>query len=364
MRSILVIEDDPNVRDNVLDMLQGEGFFVTAAENGEVGVAKALRHPPDLILCDIMMPGIDGFEVLRQVRRAPATSATPFIFLTARAARADMREGMDLGADDYLVKPFTADELLGAVQARLAKYEEQGHWYQRHLDQLRSNLSRNLPHELRTPLSSILGYSQFMLEIYDSVEPAELRDMLEEIYAAGRRLERLIENYHLYAQLELAASDPTRRTSLFTIGTTRPEQVLPPIVQAQADLFERTADLYLDLQPALVRMQSVYLEKLAEELVRNAIKFSKLGDPVYVGGRLTEDGYVLEVTDKGRGLTPEQIEQIGAFVQFGREKYEQQGLGLGLVLVQRILQLHQGTLHLESKSDVGLTAVATLRTAS
>lgn len=121
VKKILVIEDEPPVRANILELFEAEDFEVVSAENGFVGTLWALEHIPDLIICDVMMPEIDGYEVLRVLRQDPVTATIPFIFLTAMADKADIRQGMNLGADDYLTKPFTRAELLGAVSCRLAK---------------------------------------------------------------------------------------------------------------------------------------------------------------------------------------------------------------------------------------------------
>lgn len=121
MTKILVIEDEKSVRENILDLLEAENFDTIAAANGRIGVELALSEVPDLILCDLMMPEIDGYGVLIALREESVTANIPFIFLTARAARADFRQGMELGADDYLTKPFTRDELLSAIASRLIK---------------------------------------------------------------------------------------------------------------------------------------------------------------------------------------------------------------------------------------------------
>jgi EAL domain-containing protein (putative c-di-GMP-specific phosphodiesterase class I)/CheY-like chemotaxis protein len=121
MTKILVIEDEESVRENLLDLLEAEDFDTISAANGRIGVQLALSELPDLILCDLMMPEIDGYGVLTALREEPVTATIPFIFLTARSARADFRQGMDLGADDYLTKPFTRTELLNAIASRLTK---------------------------------------------------------------------------------------------------------------------------------------------------------------------------------------------------------------------------------------------------
>ena len=119
MKTLLVIEDQPVMRQKTVTILKMEGFEVFEAENGRDGIEIALRELPDLIVCDIMMPGVDGYQVLQAIRLNRATSTTPFIFLTARGSKPDQRAGMTLGADDYLVKPAPRLELLEAIHARL-----------------------------------------------------------------------------------------------------------------------------------------------------------------------------------------------------------------------------------------------------
>lgn len=118
---ILIIEDEPLARENISLILQMEGYETRAAANGAEGIRIALEERPDLILCDITMPEADGHEVLRAVRAAPEAASTPFIFLTARSDRRDLRDGMNLGADDYLTKPASASDILCAITARLER---------------------------------------------------------------------------------------------------------------------------------------------------------------------------------------------------------------------------------------------------
>jgi diguanylate cyclase len=131
MTKILVVEDMDSLREEIIETLTYEGFEVIGAENGAVGVELALKHLPNLIICDVMMPELNGYETLTTLRRESSTATIPFIFLTAKADKVDIRQGMQLGADDYLTKPFTIEELLGAIAARLAKQTI----LQEHLDQ-------------------------------------------------------------------------------------------------------------------------------------------------------------------------------------------------------------------------------------
>ena len=122
MPKILIIEDEEAVRENILDLLEAENFETIAAANGRIGVHLAISEVPDLILCDMMMPELDGYGVLTALRQDPSTATIPFIFLTAKSAKSDFRQGMNMGADDYITKPFTRAELLSAIINRLEKH--------------------------------------------------------------------------------------------------------------------------------------------------------------------------------------------------------------------------------------------------
>src|ERR1051326_7135262 len=126
MNKILVIEDEPEMRRNITALLRYKDYEPIAAENGRVGVEVALREKPDLILCDVMMPELDGYGVLRALQEDAKTAAIPFIFLTAKGEKDDLRSGMNLGADDYLTKPVANNELVQAIEARLNRSARQG----------------------------------------------------------------------------------------------------------------------------------------------------------------------------------------------------------------------------------------------
>lgn len=128
MKTLLLIEDHAPLRENLRDILTLEGFRVLEAGDGSTGVALAREHRPDVVLCDIMLPGMDGHEVLLHLRREPTTRALPFIFLTAKGTPPDIRAGMNLGADDYLPKPVSRNDLLKAVRSRLERAKQQQHF--------------------------------------------------------------------------------------------------------------------------------------------------------------------------------------------------------------------------------------------
>ncbi len=169
MKKILVIEDEEFVRENILELLDAEGFDVFGAQNGHIGVDLAKAKMPDLILCDVMMPGLDGYGVLTTIRQDPLMAAIPFIFLTAKAAKADFRQGMELGADDYITKPFTRAELLGAIGTRLKKQAAVEELYHIELQQAKAQLDYLIHNDSLTNLPNRLS----LRERFKQVQPTD-----------------------------------------------------------------------------------------------------------------------------------------------------------------------------------------------
>lgn len=208
MEKILVIEDDKNLRITIEEILEFNNYAVTTAENGLIGVAKALQTKPALIICDVMMPEMDGFETLKNIRSIAEISNTPFIFLTAKTEKIDFREGMNSGADDFLNKPFNAKELLEVIKLRISKskierekYSSEIHTLKNEVEELQNsidNLSYNNSHVLRAPLLKILGLINYIIE--DSVQTSKmapevlqmLKDSCLELSDATVEVEKLL----------------------------------------------------------------------------------------------------------------------------------------------------------------------------
>lgn len=140
MKKILIIEDDPNIRDNIAELLEDEGYHVITASNGRTGIEAAFASKPHLVVSDVMMPEVDGYGVLKAVRSDSTLATTPFIFLTAKADKPDYRAGMELGADDYLTKPFTHEELLQAIRSRLSRQTLVNDEAEKKINDLRKNI--------------------------------------------------------------------------------------------------------------------------------------------------------------------------------------------------------------------------------
>ncbi len=355
MKRILIIDDQREVREMVDYMLAQANFEVVGARSGEEGLLQARLFRPDLVLCDIMMPGMNGYEVLASFRKTAELSTIPFVFLTAKAEPTELRKGMSQGADDYVTKPFSADELVAAVSARLQKQESLVGKFEKKLEMLRQGLSTVLPHELRTPLTLVLAHSSLLMELYDGLKREEIDESLRSIHAAGLRLHRLIENLLLYAEPNGDMS--LRIERLEPVDAAR---VVGMVADRLGRSYNRSEDISVENGNGMLDIHEFHLEKIVQELLDNALKFSEPGSRIRVTTDLKDKLWLLSVQDRGRGMHKEEIEQVEAYIQFGRQRFEQQGGGLGLAVSRHLVRLYKGTLQIHSHPGEGTRVEVTL----
>ncbi len=349
MKKILLIDDDRILRTSVSEFLSVNGKFdILTAKDGLEGVEIAQTHLPDLIICDVTMPRMDGYEVLQTLQTQQTTAGIPFIFLTGHTDRRSTRRGMDLGADDYIAKPFKPSELQAAIEARLAKQAVLQNKYEEKISALRDNILLAVPHELRSPLSIIIGYSDILASDPEALTISQISRLSKSIYKSGRRLYRLVENYIIYAQIELALTEPDRVGRMRALTAVTPDEIIKSLVNKLAHDYDRTIQLDLRANYEQVAISEVNLEKIVEELVDNALKFSEAETAVFIKTEKIDHTLILTIKNIGRGMTPEQIRNIGGYMQFERKLHEQQGSGMGLVIAMRLAELYGGALTITS----------------
>ena len=353
MPNILIIDDEEAFRSITALTLRRRGFDTCEAGEGGAGAEVARRQQPDLVLCDLHMEGCDGYSTLETLRRDPATATIPFILMTGMNDTAVMRRGMDLGADDFLEKPFKPDQLITAVNTRLQKQQVLRGVAEKKLTDLRASLSLALPHELITPLNGIIGPAQLLSTDAASLSTEEVAEFGRTILESAERLQRTVENFLVYARLELQAATPDAKATLCRERTDGVRALLEARAQHFAAAAGRASDLRLELADGGVAMGAELFTKLADEIFDNAFKFSLKGSAVQISGVVADGRYLLSIADAGCGLTPEQLAAVGAGVQFNRGAQEQQGAGLGLAIARRIAGLHGGSLGVESRPGQG-----------
>lgn len=361
MTKILIIEDHNDLREDIIEMLELEGYQAFGAEDGAQGIDVARMKMPDLIVCDIMMPGMNGYEVLETLRAYSDTATIPVIFLTARAEKVSRRQGMVLGADDYLTKPMMVNELLDSIKTQLRKRQELNEIANKHLEALRQNIATALPHEFRTPLNTIIGFSEMLKTEAQRLKPDQVIGWSEHINSAAKRLHRLVENYLYYIRLQVAHQSKTlpevEEADLAHDATYILEEEILRLVSD----YKRYNDVTMEFEfVQTLGIPSADLSKVVKELVENALKFSHVDTPIHVSGRIVEDNYQLSIVDKGIGISDEQREEIGAYMQFERFINEQQGLGLGLAIVDLLAKVHQIEFSINGKEGEGTTVCLTI----
>lgn len=345
----MIVEDDIDVRENILDLLDAENFHAFAAQNGCIGLELANKEIPDLIICDVMMPELDGYGVLNALRRNPVTATIPFVFLTAKSDKLDFRQGMRLGADDYLTKPFTKDELLETIKCRLEKQFIFNQNSQHELRELRRNIASSLPHEIRTPLNGILGFSELIMNKHETLKKQEIYHMAESINKSANRLLGFTRKFLLYAQLESIATDSDKIKFIQSDVTYFLVDSLTLLIKERATKLGRETDVKISFESRCrVKIATTRLYTIIEELIDNCLKFSEPNTSIFVSSTVKNNYLTLSFTNYGRGMSASEIHNLGAYRQFNRSIYEQQGSGLGLIIVKRLAELHGGSLEIQS----------------
>ncbi len=331
-KKILVIEDDPDVLENIVELLREESYEVLGARNGMEGYGYVKTYHPDLVLCDIAMPLLDGLELLKLFRGEKVNFDKPFIFLSARISRENVREGMSLGADDYLTKPFTRKEILDAVTTRLNKATS--------LDdkntQLRENIVTSLPHELLTPLNAIYMGSDLLREADSVLTKNEVHEFGELIFSSATVLKHIFSKYLCLLDIFVTRSDEKEISRLAGEFCNLSDNYIKIIATTKAEEYNRIQDLKMKVDRATVKIYDKHLFRIVRELVDNAFKFSLPGSIVTVLGGTSFTTYLLSVSNTGSTMSEEQISLVGEFMQFGKEKTSSGGLGLGLAIVKNL----------------------------
>ncbi len=343
MKLILIIEDEEELLEEISDILKYEGYKTLKCNNGRKGIKIAKKSVPDLILCDILMKGMNGFEVLEILKKDSETQLIPFIFITAVDGNKNLRKGMDMGADDYLTKPFTRYNLLNAIKARFFKQNI----INKNIKKVRDSIIYTIPHEFRTPLNIIMGFSDIIRKDADNMVAEDISMMGMSIYENSNKLYEIIKEYLTYIDTEI-----NENSKLFC-SVTDISGIIRTIVNNVASLHDRTGDCILKIENCEVDIIQEWFTFALKELVSNAFKFSEPGQIVNISSKVSDDCLKIVIKDKGRGFPPNSVKKINAFVQFDRHIYEQQGIGMGLFIAKRIIELHKGSLTIKSKPDKG-----------
>ncbi|MCB1189127.1 MAG: hybrid sensor histidine kinase/response regulator [Leptospiraceae bacterium] len=340
MSKILIIEDDDISCEIISNILMPEGYELITADNGVSGLEIAKKEIPDLIISDIMMPEMDGYAVLSSLKNDPRTAVIPFVFLTAKGNKDDIREGMGLGASDYLTKPFHSSEILQVVQVQIEKYKK----ITRFMDELSNNLVSSLPQEFYTPLNSILGFSSLLQEAihnkYD-MPVDQLSGYISFIHESGKRLLRLAQNYVMYTNLLVFSNDNIGKHVLQNKIVQNTSWVISRTAEETVRNYNRLGDLHCDIQECTLKISPEYLERIISEVIENIIVYSPIGKKILIEGKPANSLYTISLTFKSC-TSREPIQDIQAFMEYKDIKDKQNSIGVGLALTRQIIFIYEG----------------------
>jgi two-component system sensor histidine kinase/response regulator len=335
--TILIIEDDEAVRQTLVDMLALNGFQTATASDGTAGFAAAKSQTPALIITDIEMPGMTGFELLEQFGRDELLRTIPVIVISAKIDRAATRRGMELGASDFITKPFTEDEVIHSITTRLEKKEL--------LDELDA-FAHTVAHDLKNPLATLCGRIDLLGMMLGKSDEATLRNHLTEAANSARRLVSIIDELLTLAGVRRQAVVPRflDMTAIVTESIDRLESLL----QRQHAVVRRP-----DLWPAAIG-HAPWVIEVWVNFISNAAKYGGTDPLITLGGETNADGRSARfwVQDAGPGL--DEAAQARMFVPFTSiTTVRAQGHGLGLSIVRRIVEKLGGKVGVESQPGAG-----------
>lgn len=357
----ILLVDDTEANLRVLGaLLRAEGWSVAAATRGNQALELISRRLPDLVLLDVMMPEMDGFEVCRRLRAAPATQDLPVLFITALTDEESIVQGFAVGGQDYIAKPFRQAELIARVRTHLALRETTRRAERQAADLAQLNADKDrfysiIAHDLRSPLAGMLSLSEAMATSLPEFTPAEAAESMTEMAKAARNLYQLLENLLEWSQLQTGRME------------CRPESVdVDRLLAELAELFHPSAlqkgvKVQLQAQACVAWGDRRMLHAIFRNLLSNALKFTPPGGAVVLSCHVKGGLATVEVRDTGKGITPLQIESLytrGAKPTSQEGTAGERGTGLGLVLCRELLERVGGAI--TARSEVGKSSTFTV----
>jgi len=343
MKKILVVEDNHEIREEICDIFKMENYNVIEAETGLDGFMKATNELPDLIISDIMMPVLDGFRMVKELKKNNFTNCIPVVFLSALSSDEDIRIGMNLGADDYLTKPINPNDLINATSSKLDKYSKVDEKF----EDVKTSLTNILYHELNTPLNGIIGFSDYLKTNVYEIRKENIKQIVENIYKSGIRLHQLVQKYLCYSELKIKSANISEVKNMRKCQFIETSTIINEIIHSDM-CKERESDFDISINDVELKIDRELFKKMIKELIENAIKFSEPGNQISVKTSVNNEKYSIKIKNKGAGMTLKQINSINDFCQFDKKKYAQNGSGIGLSIVKLIMKIYGGNLEISS----------------
>jgi signal transduction histidine kinase len=372
---VLLADDNADMREYIQRLLS-EQFAVEPVSDGLQALEKAREHPPDLVLADVMMPHLDGFGLLKALREDAATNTLPVILLSARAGEEARVEGIEAGADDYLVKPFTARELIARVKTHLTmsrlrreaaererELRQEAELAREHATSTMEALQRanadleqfafSASHDLQEPMRVVATFSQLLQQKYAGKLDPQADAIIARCVDGATRMVRMIRDL-----LEYSRASSTTALLLDSVSV---ESVLTDVLETLRSAIEEAGAVVSHDPLPIVRAETVHLHQIFQNLISNAIKYHGAEPPsIHVGAVRLGQEWLFSVRDNGIGIDPRYQDQIFGLFKRLHSASRYSGTGLGLAICKKLVERYRGRIWVESEKDHGSTFFFTL----
>lgn len=362
-RLILVVDDQHQNLQLVASVLNPL-YNLVLTDKGEKALPYALKKRPDLILLDIMMPEISGFEVCRQIRQQPELNTIPVIFLTAKTEEDDILHAYEVGGVDYITKPFRTRELLARIDAHITLKEQHESILRLNSELAEINKQKDkllsvIAHDMRSTIGSIANLVEVLMPDIDSMSAKDIAQYLQLIKDGSEKVYSMFDELLLWAKSQFQ-NVPLEQTVLHIR-----DEAYDVVSQVAIQAGNKNIDIVVDVPAeATVYADTNMVRTILRNLISNAVKFSHAGTSVHIRSSLEDGAVKVSITDKGIGLKPDDISKIlggtVGFTTYGTKG--EKGTGLGLNLCNAFIQKQGGTFHIESTYGEGSTFSFTLPT--
>jgi two-component system sensor histidine kinase/response regulator len=353
---ILIVDDEPDLLEITAAYLEMEGYTPLTAISGAAALELIKTTTPDMILSDITMPGMTGFDLFEKIRSNLALQNTPFVFLSGHTDLQHVMAGKELGSDDYLMKPYEPEMLISTIKGKLKRRQQLNDSMSLQMETLKNQLVRLVSHEMKTPLTSILGVTEILTQGRENLSPEDFTGFLEMLKTGTVRLNKMVEDFLLVVRIDTGELNKEIDGREACIA---PLEVLERFVAAHEEIRKRknlTVELSVADESPYLLIQPTHFENIVSRLLDNACNFVNMGGIVRVTSRYEEARYILSIEDNGNGIPREkQKDLFQKFYQVNRESQEQQGAGLGLYIARKLAELNQCELGFESEEGKGST---------
>ncbi len=357
---VLIVDDMPDNLNILMIFLKTQGYQVFQSKNGEKALEIAYQERPDIILLDVMMPGIDGFETCRRLKESEITKHIPVIFMTALSDTEHKIKGFEIGAVDYIGKPFQYQEVLARVKTHVTFYQqrkeiealrEQDRIYYENLSQVKDELMRTASHDLKSPLGNIMT-SIFLLQDHISTDDEQGQLLIQTVQRGADRMLNLITELLDVARIEAGYDLNQSDVNICYL--------LQQMIQehrATAGEKQITLTCQCEQTDITLHIDEPLMSRALQNLISNAVKYTPEGGQVTVIAHTTDDNVELKVIDTGLGIPEDALPQLfDKFYRVNNARHlKENGTGLGLNIVQTIVEQHAGTIQVESILGEGST---------